>query len=133
MTSSPGSYRFHVVDYVIFILVIAASLSIGVYYAIFKQNKTTSQYLMAGRNLSIIPTAISLLVSYISAISILGNAAEIYYYGIDYMFVLVGYISAAFGAANLFVPLFYPLKLTSMNEVSGLLLSYLFIVLAVTK
>ena len=79
MTSSPGSYHFHAVDYVIFILVIAASLSIGVYYAIFKQNKTTSQYLMAGRNLSIIPTAISLLVSYISAISILGNAAETYY------------------------------------------------------
>ena len=120
MTSSPGSYRFHVVDYVIFILVIAASLSIGVYYAIFKRNNTTSQYLMAGRSLSIIPTAISLLVSYISAISILGNAAETYYYGIDYMFVLVGYTFASFGAATLFVPLFYPLKLTSMNEVSVL-------------
>ena len=115
--TSRGTYEFHIADYIIFFIAIVGSFSIGVYHAIFKQNSTPGEYLMAGRSLSVIPTAISITVSFISAISILGNSAEIYYYGISYMLCLVGYTVAAVGAAYIFVPLFYPLKITSMNEV----------------
>ena len=109
---------FHIIDYVIFSFVTIGSFSIGVYQAIFKKPETTGQYLMAGRKLKVIPTAISLLISFISAISILGNAAETYFYGVNFFFILVCYIFAAAVVSTTFVPLLYPLKLTSINEVS---------------
>ena len=39
---------------------------------------------MAGRNLKILPVALSILVSFVSAVGILGNPAEMYAYGTQY-------------------------------------------------
>ena len=108
---------FHVLDYIIFIFVIIFSFCIGIYHAVFKKPNTTGQFLMASRKLKVLPTAISLLISFISAINILGNAAETYFYGINYFFVVPGYIFAALMARATFVPMLYPLKITSINEV----------------
>lgn len=42
------------------------------------------EYLMAGRNLKILPVALSILVSFVSAVGILGGPAEMYAYGTQY-------------------------------------------------
>lgn len=71
MTSS-GLSGFGVVDYIVFSVMLIGSLGIGVYYGI-KGNKTTEEFLLAGRSLSPVPVAMSLIATYISSISILGE------------------------------------------------------------
>ena len=107
----------HAVDYIIFILSIVFSFLIGVYYSCRKTTNTTEAYLLANRKLSIIPISISLLVSFFSAISMLGNSSEMYYYGAEYMLTVIGWDIGAFMATLTYVPLMQPLKLVSVHEV----------------
>ncbi|ELT88103.1 hypothetical protein CAPTEDRAFT_139224 [Capitella teleta] len=110
----------HWADYLIFAFFLLASLAIGVYHA-FSGNKqrTTQEFIMADRNLKVLPTVISLLVSFQSAIMILGCSAEIYSYGTQQWFgILLGFTFAILLAERLFVPWIFPLQLTSVYEVS---------------
>lgn len=109
---------FHWVDYVMFSLLLGLSLAIGVFYAI-KGQSTTKDYLMGGRNLKVIPTAFSIFMSFISAILVLGNTAEMYQWGTQGYLAIVGDVLAYSFVAVVFVPLFYPLNLTSSFEVSS--------------
>ena len=43
----------HVVDYVVFVLVLAVSVVIGLYYGYIKRQKTTSSYLTGDRKLQV--------------------------------------------------------------------------------
>lgn len=66
--------RFSAVDYTIFVLMLVASLLIGVVTAFKSRNETSTQeYLLGGRKMSPIPVAFSLLGGWVSAISILGE------------------------------------------------------------
>ena len=60
-------------DYIVFVALLAASLLIGAYYGLVKKHKSTADYLVGGRSMPVVPTALSLLASYVSAILILGN------------------------------------------------------------
>ena len=109
----------HWLDYAICVILFAVSLSIGVYHGCTggRQN-TTAEFLLANRKLRVIPTFISMMVSFQSAIMVLGYVAEMYTYGLTYWPSKI--IGASFGIyliERLFVPWFYPLKLTSVYEV----------------
>ena len=108
---------FHVVDYCVFGAVLLISLGIGLYHALTGgKQKTKGEYLMGNRQMSLLPVSVSLLVSIISSNTILGVPAEMYSYGIDFVFSTVGCIVACVVIAFTFVPLLYPLKLTSCYE-----------------
>ena len=108
-------------DFVIFSLTLAVSLGIGIYYACAGGGqKTTKDYLLGGRKLKTIPVAVSMVMSYISAILVLGNPAEIYTWGGQGMLVVIGSSIGIELATFLFVPLLFPLRLTSSFEVSVL-------------
>ena len=79
-----GNRTLHWVDYLIFGLTLLGSVAIGIYYAIRERHKTTEDYLIAGRKMSMLPAAISLMISYLSAVTLLGDAAENYFFGISY-------------------------------------------------
>jgi Na+/proline symporter len=66
----------------------------------------------------VLPVVLSLLSSVLSAIIILGGAAEIYTQGAMYWLQGIGQWLATIIAGLLFVPLLYPLQLTSSYEVS---------------
>ncbi|KAH9489387.1 Sodium-coupled monocarboxylate transporter 1 [Bulinus truncatus] len=72
---------------------------------------------MGNRNMSVLPVAVSIVVSFISAIVILGTPAEVYIKGTEYIISCIGICIGITGAALLFVPLLYPLKLTSVYEI----------------
>jgi len=107
-------------DYVILVIFIAISLGIGVYHSLTGgRQKTTSEFIVANRSLKVIPTALSLLVSFQSAIVILGMTAEMYSYGSMY------FVGAIFTAVltivlsmQVAIPWMYPLKLVSVFEVN---------------
>ena len=66
--------RFSVVDYVVFSVMLLISALIGIWYGCGPggKQKTTAEYLLGDRQMKNWPVAISLLVSYLSAITILG-------------------------------------------------------------
>ncbi|XP_059145999.1 sodium-dependent multivitamin transporter-like [Physella acuta] len=109
--------HFGPVDYVVFAAMLIISMAIGVWFALRGgKQKTQGEYLMANRSLSILPVAISILVSYMSAILILGFPAEMYTQGTEFYLTTFGVMLGVVLAALVFVPLMYPLKLTSAFE-----------------
>ena len=71
---------FGIVDYVILVLIILGSLSIGIFYGRKKQD--TKEYTTGRGQMGILPVSLSLTVSYISAITIqvCGTALEPTYF-----------------------------------------------------
>ena len=107
---------FHWADYLLFSALLASSLGIGIYHA-FRGNKTTQEYLMGDRQLSVVPVAFSIFMSFISAILVLGNTAEMYQWGAQGFLQVFGSSMAYLMVVFVFIPLFYPLNLTSSFEV----------------
>lgn len=110
---------FTIFDYVVFVFVLVASLTVGIYYTFSKKTKkTTEHFLMGDGKLHMLPVSISILVSFVSAIAILGLPAEMYTEGTMFIYVNFGMLIGCLFASFTFVPLLYPLKLTSSFEVS---------------
>ena len=111
--------QFHAADWVVFILVLCISMGIGVFHAFTGgKQKSNSEYFLGDRSMRLFPVTLSILVSFLSSVLILGYPAEMYNQGTPMWFNAIGMALGAIVAALLFVPLFHPLKLTSVNEVS---------------
>lgn len=109
-------------DYLILVSFLVISLGIGVYHSLTGgKQRTTAEFIMANRRLKVIPTTISLLVSFVSAISLLGMAAEMYCYGTQFLvnivFVVIMFLTIT---ERIIIPWLYPLKLVSAYEVGEL-------------
>jgi len=105
-------------DFIIFGIAIAISIGIGLYYAFSGgKQKTTSEYLVGNRQMSILPVALSLMVSFESSIMMLGFPAEVYVYGIMFWLSNVGFMIALLLGTRLVVPLVHPLRIKSVFEV----------------
>ncbi|ODM98275.1 Sodium-coupled monocarboxylate transporter 1 [Orchesella cincta] len=110
-----GDNYFGVTDYILLTGTLLISLLIGLYYG-YKGKNTNEELLVGGRNMSIIPVAASVMVTFVSAITILGFPAEIYGHGAQ-IFILHLVSACAFPiSAYLIMPFFYRMKLTSINE-----------------
>ena len=70
-----------------------------------------------------IPVAMSLLATFMSAITLLGTPAEMYNFTTVYLWIGLGYVISIGLSAHLYLPVFYNLKLTSAYEVMSLFLS----------
>ena len=110
---------FHTVDYILFALSLGLSLGIGV-WAAFTGGKqsTTGEFLMGNRELNPLAVGMSIFMSFISAILVLGNVAEVYLYGIQWWLQLWGDLLAYAYICIICVPFFYKMKLTSSFEVT---------------
>ncbi|KAM6202314.1 sodium-dependent multivitamin transporter-like [Rhynchocyon petersi] len=118
-TSGSGipTSTFSAVDYVVFALLLALSLAIGLYHAWRGWGQhTIGQLLMADRQMSCFPVALSLLATFQSAVAILGVPSEIYRFGIQYWFLGCSYFLGLLIPAHIFIPVFYRLHLTSAYE-----------------
>ncbi|XP_048384027.1 solute carrier family 5 member 6a isoform X2 [Stegostoma tigrinum] len=115
--ASSAVMRFTVVDYVIFALLLIFSSVIGLFYALSGgRQRTTQEFLLAGRSMTFLPVALSLLATFQSAVAILGVPAEIYTFGTEYWFLGCSYFLGLLIPAHIFVPMFYRLKITSTYE-----------------
>ncbi|XP_075284611.1 sodium-coupled monocarboxylate transporter 1 [Opisthocomus hoazin] len=118
MASPPGSIgRFTAWDYVVFAAMLLVSAVIGVYYAFAGGGqKTSKQFLTGGRNMNAFPVALSLTASFMSAVTLLGTPAEIYRYGVIYCIFAITYSLVVLCSAEIFLPVFYKLGITSTYE-----------------
>ena len=79
----------HWLDVMILGIFLLISIGIGIYHALTGgRQRTTAEFIMANRKLQVIPTVISMMVSFQSAIMILGTVAEMYRY-ICFVYALV--------------------------------------------
>jgi len=112
--------RFSAPDYVVFAIILAIASVIGLYYGCTgNKQSSTNEFLMAGRSMSVLPVALSLLASFMSAILLLGTPAEIVVYGTQYWMICISYCFVIPIAAYVFIPIFYQLELTSVFEVTS--------------
>lgn len=109
----------HWADYIIFISFFGISLVIGVYHACSGgRQRSVKEFLMANHQLRVLPTVLSLVMTYLSALTILGGIAEVYLHGVSfYCWYLLGQFAAIIIVERIFIPCLYPLKLTSVYEV----------------
>ncbi|XP_071964294.1 sodium-coupled monocarboxylate transporter 1-like isoform X1 [Antedon mediterranea] len=109
--------QFEVADYVVLTAMLAISMSIGLFYGCTGgKQQTTNEFLMANRNMNPFPVGISLVASFISAITVLGTPAENYVYGCMYWMFAFAYILTGLASAYFFLPVFYNLRVTSAYE-----------------
>ncbi|XP_068436796.1 solute carrier family 5 member 6 isoform X2 [Clinocottus analis] len=109
--------HFTAADYVIFALLLAASIGIGLYYALSGgRQRTTQEFLLADRSMSCLPVSLSLIASFQSAVAIIGIPAEIYTNGTQYWFIGCAYFLGLLIPAHVFIPVLYKLRLSSAYQ-----------------
>ncbi|KAK3091104.1 hypothetical protein FSP39_017149 [Pinctada imbricata] len=108
---------FGVIDYILFAALLFVSAGIGLFYAIKDRKRTTTkEFLLAGGNMSAIPVGLSLLASFMSAITLLGTPAEMYNYTTIYWWIGLGYFFVILISTTIYIPIFYRLRVTSSYE-----------------
>ncbi|XP_048776215.2 sodium-coupled monocarboxylate transporter 1-like [Ostrea edulis] len=111
---------FVAVDYVLFALVLVVSALIGVFYVIkeFRAAKqmTSDDVLMGGRDIGIFPIAMSLMASFMGAITVLGTPTEMYNNNTSYWISGMAMLITVPLTNHIFLPFFHNLSLTSAYE-----------------
>ena len=103
--------QFHWLDYVLFFGTIVGALAIGVYNAFSAAAKKSSMdYLTGSRQMTVIPIALSIMMSGFSSISVLGNTAEMYFHGTQMFWTSTAGCIGSYLSTHLFVPIYYNLK-----------------------
>ncbi|BFF88782.1 sodium-coupled monocarboxylate transporter 1 [Drosophila madeirensis] len=136
--------HFGVVDYMVFIAMLAVCAVIGIYFGFIEKKQKAKKkkggqglackdkagaagveerrgsealdYLVGGRQMKVFPVALSLVASFVSGISLLGTSTEIYVYGTQYAFILVTLAISGAISWYIFLPVFCNLQLTSTYE-----------------
>ena len=97
---------FHWADYVVFVISLIVSAIIGIYYEVLgKKNYSVGEFLMGYRKMNILPVALSMQATFVSAIFVLGVPAEVYTYGSLFLVNIIGSILAVPIITHLFVPI----------------------------
>ena len=111
--------KFGNIDFAVFGIMLILSTAIGIYHALTGgKQRTTKEFLFANRGMMAIPVALSLIASFMSAITILGVPAEIYIYGTQYWLIIASYVILFPSVALVFVPVFRAVDISSSYEVS---------------
>ena len=111
--------QFGRVDFAVFGIMLFLSTAIGIYHALTEgKRRTTKEFLFANRGMIAIPVTLSLIASFMSAITILGVPAEIYIYGTQYWLIIASYVILFPSVALVFVPVFRAVDISSSYEVS---------------
>lgn len=109
---------FSVWDYVVFAGTVIGTAGIGLFTAIRSRKETTSdEFLLGGRQMTAVPVAMSLTASFMSGITVIGTPAEAYRFGAAFWLFGISYAIMSTITAEIFVPLFYRLGITSTYEV----------------
>ncbi|XP_048489176.1 sodium-coupled monocarboxylate transporter 1 isoform X2 [Plutella xylostella] len=108
--------KFGWVDYVVFVLMLAISAVVGVYWGFMKKQTTQQDYLLGGRNMQVVPVAMSLVASFVSGITLLGSPTEVYMYGTQYAYIMGAIFLMCLVMTQVYLPVFHELKITSNYE-----------------
>ncbi|XP_041977168.1 sodium-coupled monocarboxylate transporter 1 [Aricia agestis] len=110
--------KFHWQDYTVLASMLLISCGIGVFYGYFSGEKATTgdDFLLGGSSMGTFPMALSLGASFITAIELLGNPAEMYIAGAQFWMICLAFLFIIPVTSHLYLPVFMRLRLTSCYE-----------------
>ena len=109
--------KFHIIDIVVCGAMLVVSMAIGLFFAFCKKKDySSSDYFFGGKKMHSVPVALSFVVTFQSSLMILGFPAEVYGYGMKYSLTLIGIGTSFILGAIVAVPVFRPLKITSIYK-----------------
>ncbi|CAL7942190.1 unnamed protein product [Xylocopa violacea] len=104
-------------DYLVIAATLCISVGIGIYYRFSGgRQKTMEEYFIASRSMSVVPVGVALVVSFMSAITLLGVSAENYTYGTQFVVINLSYLIGTPLVCYGFLPVFFKLQATSAYE-----------------
>lgn len=116
------AYTFTSYDYVAVIGMLFISVGIGVFYGFFQGKSEASESsndFLIGTDMNLFTVALSLMTSFITAIELLGNPAEIYFNGMQYSLIVISLLMVVPVACYIFYPIYFKMELFSCYEYLG--------------
>lgn len=119
---SVSSATLGITDYIVFFACLAVPMIVGLWFMYQSKKQQANgqasmeEYMMASKSVGVIPLALSLVTSFMSAITVLGVPAEILKCGAMYGWFLITFCFVCAWTAFLFVPVFYRMELKSTYE-----------------
>lgn len=111
---------FEVWDYLVVGAMLLVSGGIGVFFRFSGgRQKTTSEYLMGGRDMAMLPVILSLMATTQTAVGTLGFPGEVYLYGAGLYVYPLGFTFALILCTFIHTPVYFGIKITSAYEVSA--------------
>ena len=107
--------KFGVYNYLVFAAMLAVSAGIGVWFW-YKGRGNAEEFLMANRSMGTLPMTMSLVASFMSAITLLGTPAEIYASGTQYVALVLTYPFVMGATAYIYLPVYTQLNITTSYE-----------------
>ncbi|XP_043479818.1 putative sodium-dependent multivitamin transporter [Leptopilina heterotoma] len=105
------------IDFFVIFLMLGVSSSIGIYYRLTGgRQKTTQEYYTANRSMGVFPIGMALMVSFMSAITLLGVSSENYIFGTQFVVINISYIIGTPIVCYFYMPVFFKLQATSAYE-----------------
>ncbi|XP_055688291.1 sodium-coupled monocarboxylate transporter 2-like [Lutzomyia longipalpis] len=111
---------FTVWDYSVVIGMLVVSLGIGVFYGFCVRDEGSSEDFLLGSGMSLGPVALSLCTSFITAIELLGNPAEMFFNGTQFALIVLSMVLVLPMAVKIFYPIYFKMQLTSCYEYLGI-------------
>ncbi|GFU52502.1 sodium-coupled monocarboxylate transporter 2 [Trichonephila clavipes] len=104
-------------DYVVIVAMLFVSIGIGLYFQITSRKKTNVEYLLAGKDMFVLPVALSLMATLTSTSTVMGIPAEMYLYGTNLAFLNLGFAIGPIIVAYVFLPVFFVNDVSTAYEV----------------
>ncbi|XP_035213784.1 putative sodium-dependent multivitamin transporter [Stegodyphus dumicola] len=108
---------FEIWDYLVVGAMLLVSGGIGVFFRFSGgKQKTTNEYLMAGRNMGMFPVILSLMATVQTAVGTLGFPGEVYLYGAQLYLYPLGFTVALILCTFVHTPVYFGIQVTSAYE-----------------
>ncbi|KAK7603215.1 hypothetical protein V9T40_003214 [Parthenolecanium corni] len=109
--------KFNWIEYSVLSILLGFSVLIGLYYGCVKKNQNTEyEYMWGSKSMKVFPIGLSLIISHISGVTLLGVPAEVYDHGTQYLTICSTFLLIIYVTNEVYIPVFYPLQLNSIYE-----------------
>ena len=111
------------IDYIIFSLSLVIPTIVGSYQGWrSRMHMEIEEFMMAGGTMGFIPVGLSLISSFLSAITMIGAPTEVYSHSIMNLWSALGFVIVCAASAHIYMPVFYELRVKSVYQVRDELL-----------
>ncbi|CAL1295748.1 unnamed protein product [Larinioides sclopetarius] len=110
-------YHLGWIDYVIIGLTLLISTAIGLKFQFSgDRQRTTREYLLAGKNMSIFPVVMSITVTMLSAVTLLGIPMETYRFGMKFALIVIPFSIGTVLTAVIITPVYFNCRVSTTYE-----------------
>jgi len=114
MSEVGGLNDLHIIEYIVFGSLLVVSLSVGFFFAWKEKNQSADSYLLNNESMNPIAAGLSMFVSLVSPLTVIGLPVEVYQFGDGMLWRLAGGLIGSIILTFTFVPMFHKLQCYSV-------------------